>query len=107
MIKSIRNKKISLATSSSIETDMILLMKIKEIWKMHLKRELEILLILIKMSLKNIEINIHRRCWKMQLSSKNCKPRKTKKKEISKKLSKKSLRHITKLLTKSWTNIGH
>ena len=105
MTKSTRSKKISLVTSSSIETDMILLMKTKETWRMHLKKELEVLLNLIKMSSKNTEISILRRCLRMQLSSKNCRPKRTKKKETSKKQSKKLLKLITRRSIKSWTSI--
>jgi len=104
MIKSIRSKKISQATSSSIETDMTLLMKIRETWRLLLKKGLETLLNLIKLSLKSTETSTLRKCLKMLPNSKSSKPRKMKKPETLRRPSLRSLRHTTRLLTRSWTS---
>ena len=84
---------------------MTLLWKTKEKWRTPLKNVSSSLQSNIKSNLKRRGMSTLRRCLKMLLSSKNCKLRRKKMPENSKKLSMRLLMNTIRMLTKLWNNI--
>jgi len=96
MSKSVNSKKTYPVLNFNIEIDMTPSWKTKKTLNQFSKRKLKLKLKTSKLSSKKIETLTPRRCLRMQLSSRNFKPKKKRKPETLKRL----LLMLLKLTTK-------